>query len=261
MVKQRKRRRIGVLTKTLRILELVGEESDRLTMTKISQQTGYDKSTVYRLLNHLEDEEYLCRGVSGAYGIGEKLRRFGQKAHTDGRLREIVRPFLWGIWKATSEAVHLAALEGTEVVYLDALESPLDLRLVSTVGVRSEYYRTALGKAMAAFQPEAAREALIAATRFKAYTIYTITTPERLREELNAVRERGFAVDQEEGHLGVRCVGTPIFGNDGAVVGAMSISGPISRITPERVPPLGQALQDAAREISTILRGRSAEAS
>ncbi len=253
MRKTRKPRRIGVLTKTFRILELIREGRDHFTLTRIAERTGYDKSTVYRMLNHLEQEGYLHRDVAGCYSIGDSIRRMAQAGGGNEKLREVARPFLWGIWKATSEAVHLGVLEDTEVLYVDALESPLELRLVSTVGIRAEFYRTALGKAMVAFLPESLQEKLILSCTFKQYTIYTLTTPEQLSAEMAAVRARGYAIDQEEGNLGVRCVGAPIFNLDREVAGALSISGPTSRIAPERVQPLANTLLDAAREISAII--------
>src|SRR5690348_2507073 len=103
MRKTRKPRRLGVLTKALRILELLRLGGDNNTLTRIAEKTGYDVSTVYRLLNHLEQEGYLHRNPAGAYTIGENLQRFALSGAGNGKLREVARPFLWGLWKATSE--------------------------------------------------------------------------------------------------------------------------------------------------------------
>ena len=134
--------------------------------------------------------------------------------------------------------------------HVDCLESPHDLRLVRNVGMRAILYRTALGKALVAFLPPEEREQLARTLRFQEFTPNTITSAEQLTRELNAIRKTGYAVDNEESVLGLRCIAAPIVDRKGIAVAAVSISGPTSRITSEKTAYLGNLVKSAAHEIS-----------
>ena len=165
-------------------------------------------------------------------------------------LRERAREALWELWRVTQETVNLAVLDGLEVVYIDCLESPHDFRLVSNVGMRAVLYRTALGKAIVAFLPPEQRELLVKSLRFQAFTPHTLTSPEQLNRELNAIHKSAYAVDNEESVLGVRCIAAPIMDSKGIAVAAISISGPTSRITTQKTASLGNVVKATAREIA-----------
>ena len=242
---------VGVLTKTFQIIDLIGSSPSSLTLHEISGQTGINKSTALRFLAHLEAAHYLNRDVKGGYSIGPRLLQLASGKNAQSHLREAARQSLWRVWRSTEETVNLAVLEGFEVVYVDCLESAHDLRMVTNIGMRAEFYRTALGKAIVALLPEARRQLLLRSSHFHAFTPRTLQTPEALEKEFARIRRLGYAVDEEESVTGLRCVGVPVLDEDGHPLAAISVSGPTSRVTPDKVKEFARELQEAAREIST----------
>ena len=166
------------------------------------------------------------RDEKGGYTLGAKLLQMGSDYNVQAPLREMARESLWELWRVTKETVNLAVLDGVEVVYIDCLESPHDFRLVSNGGMRAVLNRTALGKALLAFQPPEHRERLIKSLHFQAFTPHTLTSAEELSKELTPIRQSCYAVDNEESVLGLRCIAAPILDKRGNAVAAISISGP-----------------------------------
>jgi len=256
----RKTKPVGVLTKALRVVDLLQDSRSPLSLHEISIQAGINKSTALRLLAHLEGESYLRRDEKGGYSLGPKLLRLGSDYNVQAPLREMARESLWELWRVTQETVNLAVLDGLDVVYIDCLESPHDLRLVSNVGMRAALYRTALGKALLAFQPALQSERLIKSLHFQTFTPHTVSSAFELIRELNSIRQSGFAVDNEESVMGLRCIAAPILDAREIAVAAISISGPTSRITPQKTPMLGDAVKAAAGEVSAQIVSQSAVA-
>ncbi|MGO8818812.1 MAG: IclR family transcriptional regulator [Terriglobia bacterium] len=241
---------VGVLTKTLRIIDLLRDSGSPVSLHELSLQAGINKSTALRLLAHLESAKYVQRDEKGGYTLGAKLLQMGSDYNVQAPLREMARESLWELWRVTKETVNLAVLDGVEVVYIDCLESPHDFRLVSNRGMRAVLNRTALGKALLAFQPPEHRERLIKSLHFQAFTPHTLTSAEELSKELSTIRQSCYAVDNEESVLGLRCIAAPILDKRGNAVAAISISGPASRISPQKTAALGKAVKTAAYEVS-----------
>jgi IclR family KDG regulon transcriptional repressor len=243
---------VGVVVKVLRILETLHNSPSGLQLKDIAKQTAINKSTAYRFLAHLENEGYLFRDEEGAYVIGPKFSRFGAINHEE-TLRKIGRPLLQKLWSLTGETVNLGTLDGPQVLYLDVIESTHTFRLVTQSGARRPIYCTSLGKAMAAYLPQDEAEELLGGLSYEKFTPRTLIQPARLKREFAKIREQGFAVDDEEAVPGARCVAAPIFGAGGKVAAAISVSGPITRVTTDKLQPLSAAVKKAASVISTRL--------
>jgi len=256
----RKSKPVGVLTKTLRIIDLLHESHSPVPLHEIATQAGINKSTALRLLTHLESERYFQRDEKGCYSLGPKLLRLGSEYKVQVPLREMAREALWDLWRITRETVNLAVLDSLDVVYIDSLESPHEFRLVSNTGTRAVLYRTALGKALLAFQPPEQRERLTKALRFQVFTPHTLTSAAQLTREIKAIRQAGYAVDHEESVLGLRCIAAPILDRRGVAVAALSISGPTSRITSQNTEALAEAVKAAAQEVSARVASQPAAA-
>ncbi len=222
-------------------------------LREVAEVTAINKSTAYRILAHLESEGYLFRGSTGAYFIGPKLVGLASANNHHAVLREISRPILQELWESTRETTNLAVADGGEVLYLDVIESPHSFRLVSHPGMRRPMHCTALGKAVLAHLPEGECRKLIASLNLPGHTSRTPHEPTQLREELVKIRQRGYAVDDEEATPGARCVGAAIFDASGRVAAAISVSGPVTRIGNKQVPELGERVAEAARGISARL--------
>jgi IclR family KDG regulon transcriptional repressor len=258
--KQRKSAPVGVITKVLRILELLNQVSEGLQLKDIANKTGINKSTALRFLDHLERENYLLRDSRGAYFLGLMLMRLGGSRSFEKVLCTISRPILENLRSITSENVNLAVLDGMNVLHLDVLDSPHRLSVVSEIGQTEEIYCTALGKAILAYMEDGPRkDGLFASIKFVAKTPRTITSMARLKEDLAQIRKQGFAHDDEEDSIGARCIGAPIFGPDGGVIAALSVSGPISRIPKQSLLYYAELACQAAREISASINLSSVE--
>lgn len=244
---------VGVISKVFRILEAIQGSPSGLALKPLCDITGVHKSTAHRFLKHLESDGYLVRTEAGSYLIGPKFSQFSARANHRVTLQELARPILWELWKSTVETVNLAVLDQGTVLYLDVMESPHEFRMASRVGTRRSLHATALGKALAAFLPEDQKEQVLDMVQFQSLTPKTIMSLVQLRQELETVRKHGYAVDDEETTLGARCVSAPILGADGQIVAAVSVSGPVTRISPSQLPALAGAVMKAARAISTAL--------
>jgi IclR family transcriptional regulator, acetate operon repressor len=244
---------VGVISKVFRILEAIQGSPSGLTLKPICDVTGVHKSTAHRFLRHLEHDGYLIRTEAGAYLIGPKFSHLSARANHRATLQALARPILWELWKSTRETVNLGALDQGTVLYIEVIESPHEFRLSSRVGTRRSLHATALGKALAAFLSKEQQEMALAAVQFQPLTPKTIMNLVQFRLELDIVGKQGYAIDDEETTLGARCVGAPILGADREVVAAVSVSGPVTRVSPNQIPALAGAVMQAARAISTAL--------
>lgn len=244
---------VGVVGKVIEILEQLDRSPDGLLLREIVDATGINKSTAYRFLSHLERESYVFRDVAGYYMVGPKLAKLGTDASYQATLCRTAAPILQKICRETGETVNLGALDGDEILYLSVFESPHMFRMVSPVGMRRPLYCTALGKAILAYLPAEHQKKILASTHFERHTPHTIDSIEAMQEEINRIRRRGFAVDDEEAVEGARCIAAVISDNKQRIIGSISISGPTARVTKSRVPVYAADLRKAASEIAAHL--------
>jgi DNA-binding IclR family transcriptional regulator len=244
---------VGVISKVLMILEALQGSSAGLGLKAICDITGIHKSTAHRFLKHLERERYLIRTEAGAYLIGPRLSQMSARGNQGATLQAVARPILWELWKSTQETVNLAVLDQRTVLYVDVIESPHEFRLSSRVGTRRSLHVTALGKALAAFLPPEVRDNVLSTITFQPATSKTIMNLLQFRQDLEKIRRQGFAVDDEEAVQGARCVSAPILNSDREPIAAVSVSGPVTRVSPDQVGVLAEAVCDAARAISVAM--------
>jgi len=153
----------------------------------------------------------------------------------------------------TGETAHVGVLRRGRTVSLTNVESPQTLRTPVTVGGVSPAHCTSLGKAILAFSPEAEIDEFIRTYGLKRYTRRTITRPAAFKRALKSVREKGYAVDDEEFEDGLKCIGAPVRDYTTKVVAAISITGPATRLTEDRMPALTSCIVKAAAELSAAL--------
>ena len=244
---------VGVISKVLRILEALQGSSAGLGLKAICDRTGIHKSTAHRFLKHLERERYLIRTEAGAYLIGPRLSQLSARGNQEATLQAVARPILWELWKSTQETVNLAVLDQRTALYVDVIESPHEFRLSSRVGTRRSVHVTALGKALVAFLPRETQETILDSIAFQAATPRTIGNLVQFRQELEKVRRQGYAVDDEEAVQGARCVSAPILNSAGEPIAAVSVSGPVTRVSPNLVNALAGAVTSAAGAISAAM--------
>jgi DNA-binding IclR family transcriptional regulator len=203
-----------------------------LGVSELSRRLDIGKSTVHRILTTLLEDGFVERTTDDRYRLSVKLYEIGQEVAASNELRERAHPALERLRTDSGETAHLAVLAGTDVVYVDRLESPHMLRLMSRVGRRRAAHATSSGKCLLAFGSPAAVATVIAGG-LPRLGPRTITSATLLRRALAEVRAQGYAVSVEESAPGVVSVAAPVFDTAGECVAAMSVAGPLSRMPPE----------------------------
>lgn len=244
--------------RALEVLDLLGQSQIGLGLTQISEQTHLNSSTVHRLLTTLAARGYVRQdGASKKYLLGPQCLRLTQAAltHFDMRAEAIIP--LRKLALEARELANLAQLSGFEAIYVAQAPAERNMQMFTTLGARVPLHCSGVGKVLLAYLPEADLQRVLERGSLSAYTAQTITNVLKLQEELALIRRRGYGVDNEERELGVRCVAAPVFGADGRVAAAVSISGPSGRVTLERQAELSLRVMVAGREISERLGYRA----
>lgn len=241
--------RIAVLGKALDLLEQLEAAAEAKSLDELSSATGIARSTAHRLLADLADRHYVERDHAGRFILGLKLLELGAVVKQRQTLRDIARPLMIELRDQFGETVNLGRLRGDSIIYLETIESLHPFRVTGSLGVVDPVHATSIGKAILASLPEEERPAL---RKFTRLTQSTIGNAASFNDELAKVKERGYALDNEESMEGGRCIGVPILQN-GRPIAGISISGPIARLASDRVALCATALQKASRAISARL--------
>jgi IclR family KDG regulon transcriptional repressor len=222
---------VDAAAKALDLLSAFSFREPRLSLADLAARTRMPRPTAFRLLSTLEQAGFVAK-ISGEYQLGIKCFVLGNVVASSLDLREKAQAHLERLRDAAGETVHLAVLDEWQVLYLERLQSPHPIGFMrSRVGGVVPAYCTSLGKTLLAFKPDAAEvEAWLRTQPLKAMTPQTITSVRRLLKELRGIRERGYALDEQEHEVGVRCIAAPIYNHAGDVVAAISIAGPADRM-------------------------------
>lgn len=243
-----------VLDRTVGILQALADAPTDLGPGEIAQRLSLHKSTIHRLLASLERYGYIRRQpATGKYGLGLKLFELGSRAVARLNLHGYAQPLLEELVAETGETAHLAVMDRGQMVSVVIAESPRTVRTPATVGRRTPMHCTAVGKAMLAALPEPTVAALLQNYPLKAYTRRTLITRAALMADLDKIRKRRYAVDDEEIEEGLRCVGAAVRNHSGSVIASISIAGPAFRLGRSRVPTLARAVVAIADRLSVSL--------
>ncbi|MCC5464293.1 IclR family transcriptional regulator [Pelosinus baikalensis] len=236
------------------ILETIGNSQIPMSIKKITEETGLPKSTVYRLLNNLENRNYAFCDTNGNYRLGYQLLMMSQWAEKDFEIKNLAKASLESLNAFTKETVHLAILQGKRVLYVDTVESPYSSRLVIKMGMTNSVHCTALGKALLINHKDAEILDILEAEGMEKRTEHTVTKPLDYLKEMEVVRKLGYALDQQECEMEGRCIGAPIYDKSGKVVAAISVSGIATRFSLDFiVKEVVSKLLDSTLRISRIL--------
>jgi DNA-binding IclR family transcriptional regulator len=241
--------------KALRVLEAVAESSQPMGLSHVAECVGIDRSTTYRMLNTLVDAGYIIRDdLSKRYSLSYKLISLSRYLLADNEVSRLSRQILDRITTVTHETVHLCILDGPQTVLVQKVKGTQLVAVDFQIGDRSPLHCTAIGKALLAFQDVRFIEEIIAAGLPKMGS-KTITDPAAFRKELHLIRSQGYAIDDHEFSDNMRCIAAPVFEQDGRVRWGISMSGPSSRFTPEKLDELKGPLLEAAWDLSERLGG------
>jgi len=242
------------VSRAFTLLELLGQSNNGRSISELSGASGLPLGTTHRLLNTLTQLGYVEQdSETRLYGLGLRfLHLRGQVIRRLG-LAERAMPQMKALMRRVNETVHLAVLDKGEVLYIDRVEGMQTVGMFTQIGKRGPAHATALGKSMLAFLPDNVWRSVVADRGLPRLSATTITTVAVFENELAAIRQRGYAIDNSEAGEPVRCVASPIYDYTGQVIAAASISGPCDRMRPERDPFLGEMICETCHTISTSL--------
>jgi len=236
------------------MLEAVAEEPEGLSNADISRKLRIPKSSASYILRTLEAQGYLNRDQENSkYRVGLKILSLSRGALSGIDVREVALPIMRHLVEKTNLTCHLAILDGPEAVYIEKVEPTGFLRVDTWVGRRMRVHATSVGKALVAHIAQEKLEKILAERGMEKRTPKTITTLPRLLKDLEKVRAQGYAVDDEENNMGARCVGAPVFDQQGGIEASIGLSGTINQVNSQTMPRILEALKDAARHVSMQL--------
>ncbi len=239
--------------RALTLLKAFTDEQPELSLAELAKGADLNKTTTYRLLTALESEGMVARNDDAdTYRLGPEAIVLGGRAMRANNLRAVCRPELEALARQTREAATVEMMLEGEVLTLDEVSGGYLVGAAQSVGTHWPLYATSTGKVMLAHLPEAELDGLLQFP-LVAFTANTITTAETLRRELEQIRERGYAIANEELEVGYVAIGAPVHNHNGQVVAAISVGGPRARLTQDKILEIAELVKQAASRVSASL--------
>jgi IclR family acetate operon transcriptional repressor len=246
---------VQALDRGLRILAIVAE-GDALSLSEVAARSGIAASTAYRMLTTLSHHGMVeFDQAAQLWSVGVGTYSMGSAFLRRRKLVDRARAIMQGLMEATGETANLGVAEDDCVVFVSQVETHQAIRAFFRPGTRSTFHASGIGKAILAYLPPDRIEAILRKAGLEAYTAKTLADPASLARDLAEIRERGFAIDDEERNEGMRCVAAAIFNEFGEPVAGISVSGPTVRVTPERVAAVGPLVRQSAQEVTRAIGG------
>lgn len=241
------------IRRALAVFDLLANSRRGLTVSEISRRLALPKSSAHRILITLEEAECVIRNpASGRYLFGTRLFSLNRAAIEGRGLREEANPVLQDLMRRTGLTVHMAVLEHAQAVIIEKLSPGGSPNIGTWIGRAMDVHSTGVGKALIAYMPAEELERELVVRTFVRHNRFTITSLSKLKEDLEQVRRRGYAVDNEEDELGIRCIGAPVLAGN-KVIAAVSVVG-----TTEELPAEGiQTMGDRVRRAADLIAARS----
>jgi len=244
--------RLGALGHGLAVLDMFDMDRQKITGAEIARHLGIHKSTASRIASNLVLSGYLVPATNGSgFRLSGKLSRLGAIASADTHLTTLSRDHVQALVDDVGETCHVGVLEGHEAVTVVLVDGSYSVRLHSWVGKRNDAHTTAMGKALLAGLSDATIDMLFPKKALPQRTEHTVATVAALKEQLAVIRRHGFALDNEELELGLRCIAAPIIDHSGSVVAALTIAGAASRLTMAKIDSYVAKIKACAAKIST----------
>ncbi len=242
---------VKVLRKSFLVVEAMARSRTGVRVSDLSRRLDQPKATVFRILRALEELGYAQQdSTTRAYMMTDKITWLTSNG-TRETLRQLVRPFMEQLQTRFEQTVNLALFDQDQVRYIEILDGTCSIPRAPVVNGRAPLHSTAVGKSILAFLDEKEVSRILKWGSLPRLSPKTITSSTALLEPLRRVRERGYAVDNEETAMGARCVGAPIFSREGRPIAALSVSGPTSHINHWEIGEIAGAVTAVCREVSS----------
>lgn len=245
------------LLRALSIVNALAESDEGTGLTDLAQRVGLSTSTAHRLLTTLEQERYVHFDAERKlWSVGVQAFHAGSAFIRSRNLVVVARPHMRSLMEESGETVNLAAEDDGQAIYMAQIECRQMMRAFASPGGRVPLTCSGVGKALLSEMTDAEVGRILRRTGMVRPTEKSLATPAALRDELERTRRRGYSIDDEEHAVGMRCCASVIFNEFGEPVGAVSVSGPMARITDDRLPLLGAMVKATADAISHQFGGR-----
>jgi IclR family KDG regulon transcriptional repressor len=242
---------LSSIKKALKILQIFSTDRPELRVTDISKTLNAHKSSVSRIVSTLASEGFLEKNSgNNKYRLGRKLLDLGYQVLDHYDIRDHARPFMEKLARNTNEIVHLSILDKNEIIYLDKIGEGQVLTVATKVGAKHPAYACAMGKVLLSELRPGDLTQILSLSPLVKFTAKTIAEVPKLLRELEKVKEQGFAIDDEERFLGIRCVAAPIRNRKREIVAAISTTVPKQRMGPQRIDAMRKLVVETAHLIS-----------
>lgn len=249
---------IKSLDRAMEVFEYLSETRGK-TLTGIADEMGQSPATVYRILVTLEGRGLVeFDAETQAWHIGPRAFVIGARFLRRTSLVERARPILRQLMEVTGETANLGIEREGAVLFVSQVETHANIRAFFPPGTLSPMHSSGIGKALLAEMDEARLARLLKMRPLEAFTARTITDPQALRDDLAAVRRRGYSIDDEEKNPGMRCIAAPVFDATGEAVAGISVSGPTARVSPDDMARMSRPVIEAARTLTLAIGGTPA---
>nr|WP_215542617.1 IclR family transcriptional regulator [Amycolatopsis sp. CA-230715] len=243
-----------MVSKALRLLSMLGDYPDGVALSDLSRATGFPVSTTHRLLSSLQEQGFVRSDpASKRYALGLRLFELGQQVSHARGFAGVALPVMHEVSERTGEPTLMAVLDGHHQVYVHAVRGRQQVQIRGEPGRRGPVHCTSMGKCLIAFAPAEVRARLVAEVELAGLAPGTITDRAAFEAEIDRVRERGFAIADEEHEPGIRAVGVPVTGPDGIAIAAVSTAAPAYRMSVGELEEFVPVLREAARELAALL--------
>lgn len=241
---------IQVIERLVSLLDVLSNYQDPVSLKELAIETGLHPSTAHRILNDLVTTRFVDRAEPGTYRLGMRLLELGNIVKSRLNVREAALEFMRSLHRQTHQTVNLSVRQGDEIVYIDrAFSERSGMQVVRAIGGRAPLHLTSTGKLFLSLDEPKAIRAYATRTGLAGHNKNSITDLSKLEGELRSVREFGYARDNEELELGVRCMAAGIHDDSGKMIAGLSISAPADRLQEEWL----EDLRRTAAQISATL--------
>lgn len=242
---------VPALDKAMAILDLLDQTEEDLSLAEIHSRLGIPKASAFMILNVLEGYKVVRRSTEGRFTLGTKIYTLGMSYMTKMDIRKVAKKHMEDLTQKTGFTTHLGLILDQKLLFIEKVEMQSFIKFNTFPGMRSDLHITSMGKAIMAYMPEKDLHDLIDSIELGKYTPNTITDKEKLINILKRINESGYAIEDEEGELGIRCIGAPIFDINNKVIASISIVTLKSELSVDLFPQYGTLVKEAADRISS----------
>lgn len=241
------------VAKALRLLELLSDARQPLSLTELHQRTGWPRSTIFGLLSTMREFRVVSQWSDGRYALGLRLFEFGCSAGSVWDITAVARPYLQRLAARAGGSAVLSVCDGGHVMALDQAEGHGGLRVVVELGMELPLHATSQGKLFLSALGQGAAHQLLEGRDLTLYTPHTITDPDTLYQELEQIRAQGYAVEDGEYKIGLRSVSAPVWQEDGRMGYAVTVVGMFRRVRSEEFQQIIAETVETVRALSSAL--------